>query len=78
MAINPTKIREAAGLSRRELAELMGFSPANGRISVQQLEQRPDWHLSTLARYIAALGGTAEIVVLVPTDEGVQELSFKL
>lgn len=62
-------IREAAGLSRTELAEWLGLSSRTGRITVSQIEGRDDWLLSSLAAYFKACGATAELVVTVAGEE---------
>lgn len=66
--INPREIRLAAGLSQAALAERMGMS-ATGQRTVSQIEAREDWLLSSLAAYIKAAGGTAELVVNVGDEE---------
>ena len=58
-------IREAAGRSRQEIADELGFSERSGRVSVAQMEGREDWLVSRLAAYIHASGGTAELIVKV-------------
>lgn len=58
-------MRAAAGLSRQEVADELGFSERSGAISVAQMEGRDDWLVSRLTAYIEALGGTAELVVNV-------------
>ncbi len=63
------EIRKAAGMSGTALAAAMGLSPVSGRQQVTQIEARDDWLLSRLARYIAAAGGTAELVVRVDGQE---------
>lgn len=61
-------IRAAAGMSQAALAEQMGMS-STGQRTVSQIEARDDWLLSSLAAYIRAAGGTAELVVTVGDDE---------
>lgn len=51
-------IRKARRLTQATLAEAMGTS--QGEIS--ELERRSDLYLSTLARYIEAMGGELELV----------------
>jgi transcriptional regulator with XRE-family HTH domain len=51
------ELRIAAGRTQKELAEAL--EQAQGEIS--RLEQRKDFHLSTLRRYVKALGGELEI-----------------
>jgi hypothetical protein len=67
-------IRLAANLTQREMAENLGLASKSGRVSAAQMEARKDWLLSRLASYIAAAGGTAELIVRVNG----QELSFTI
>jgi transcriptional regulator with XRE-family HTH domain len=62
-------VREAAGMSRRELADALGMSPRSGRITVAQIENRDDWLLSSLAAYLTAAGATAELTVTVGGEQ---------
>jgi transcriptional regulator with XRE-family HTH domain len=56
------QIRAAAGLTLQEMADALGMS---GRQGVSEIERRNDWLVSTLASYIRAAGGSAELVVWV-------------
>lgn len=67
-------VRDAAGLSRAELAERMGMSERSGRVTVAQIEKRSDWLVSSVAAFIAAAGGAAELTVKVNG----KELKFEL
>ena len=58
MAVTMRELRVIAGKSQVEVAEEMGV--AQGEIS--RLEGRSDTKLSTLERYVHALGGEVEIV----------------
>src|SRR5271165_2952347 len=51
------ELRLAAGKTQKQLAAAL--EQAQGEIS--RLEQRKDFHLSTLRRFVAALGGELEI-----------------
>ena len=53
--------REQLGKSQVELAELLGTSQPN----VSQLERSEDLQLSSIARYIHALGGQLQINAVV-------------
>jgi hypothetical protein len=55
-------LREAAGRTQVDVADAM--RAAQGDIS--RLEQREDVKLSTLLRYVEALGGELDIVVTMP------------
>lgn len=50
--------REATGRTQADVAEKTGM--AQGEIS--RLERRNDFHLSTVRRYVEALGGKLELV----------------
>lgn len=60
-------LREAVGKTQVEIAD----SAAMNQGDVSKLEQREDFRLSTLRRYIAALGGELELVVVLPTGKRV-------
>lgn len=52
-----TALREARGATQQQIADAWEVSQSN----VSQIERSPDIFLSTLDRYIAALGGHMEI-----------------
>ena len=54
-------LREAAGLTQEELAQRVDVTQSQ----LSKLEHREDFRLSTLRRYVAALGGQLEIVAVV-------------
>lgn len=54
------EIREHRSLSQSDLAEVLGTSQAR----VSQLENQHDLYLSTLKRYIEALGGELEVTAI--------------
>jgi DNA-binding transcriptional regulator YiaG len=56
------ELRRARELSQQTLAQLLGESQP----SVSKLEQRTDMYVSTLRRYIEAMGGELEIVARFP------------
>lgn len=56
------KLRKAQNLTQVEIAKKLGISQP----SVAALEQRTDMMLSTLAKYIEALGGRLEISAVFP------------
>jgi len=60
--IGLTAIREARGTTQQEIADAWDVSQAN----VSQIERTADIHLSTLRRYISALGGHIEIRAVFP------------
>jgi DNA-binding transcriptional regulator YiaG len=56
------ELRQARDLSQAALAE--AFETDQGNVS--RLEQRTDMYISTLRRYIEAMGGTLDIVARFP------------
>jgi predicted transcriptional regulator len=56
------KLREARGVTQTELARAWDVSQTN----VSRVEHEEDIYLSTLRRYVAALGGRLEINVVFP------------
>jgi len=60
MALN--ELREAVSLTQESLAETMGVKQA----SISKMERRSDMYLSTLRKFIEAMGGKLEIVAIMP------------
>jgi ribosome-binding protein aMBF1 (putative translation factor) len=56
------ELRRARELSQAQLAEALGEKQPN----ISQLEQRTDMYVSTLRRYIVAMGGELEIIARFP------------
>ena len=56
------ELRRARGISQQALAETLGARQP----SVSKLERQDDMHVSTLRKYIAALGGELEITARFP------------
>lgn len=56
------ELRRARQLSQQSIADDLGMDQGN----VSKLEQRADMYISTLRRYIEALGGSLEIVARFP------------
>jgi transcriptional regulator with XRE-family HTH domain len=54
-------LREAIGLTQEELAQRIAITQSQ----LSKLERRPDHRLSTLRRYVAALGGELELTAIV-------------
>ena len=54
-------LREAAGLTQEELAQRVAITQSQ----LSKLERREDHRISTIRRYVAALGGELEIVAVV-------------
>lgn len=55
-------LRKARALTQDRMAELLNI----GQDSVSRLEKRTDLLLSTLRSYVAAMGGTLDLVVSFP------------
>jgi DNA-binding transcriptional regulator YiaG len=58
LEMNLKNIREAAGMTQAEVAAALNIT--QGQVSLT--EQREDHRLSTLRRYVEALGGELEVV----------------
>ncbi|HEX2188488.1 MAG TPA: XRE family transcriptional regulator [Longimicrobiaceae bacterium] len=56
------ELRQARHMTQETLAEALGMKQA----SVSKLERRTDMYVSTLRRYIAAMGGELEITARFP------------
>jgi DNA-binding transcriptional regulator YiaG len=61
-ALSLSAIREQAGVTQVELAEVLHVTQAN----ISQLERKQDLYLSTLSRYVEALGGRLELQAVFP------------
>lgn len=57
-------VRRRRGLSQAAIAEALEVSQPN----VSRIEQEDDVYLSTLARYVAALGGHLEVLAVFPEE----------
>ncbi len=55
-------LRTARGLTQQEIAHILGTTQA----SVSRMERREDVHLSSLRRYVSALGGELEVTARFP------------
>lgn len=55
-------LRSETGVTQHQVAEALGVSQAN----VSRIEREEDVYLSTLRRYVAALGGELEINAVFP------------
>jgi transcriptional regulator with XRE-family HTH domain len=56
------ELREAAELTQVDLAKLVGLTQS----AVSQLEKKGDTRISTLRKYVQAIGGTLDLVVKMP------------
>lgn len=56
------RLRQSRNMTQDELAAAMGTTQA----SVSKLERRPDVHLSSMRRYVEAMGGELEITARFP------------
>ena len=63
LALN--ELREARKLTQAELADVLNVDQG----SISKLERRTDIYISTLRRYVEAMGGTLQIRVVFPEGE---------
>jgi DNA-binding XRE family transcriptional regulator len=66
------EIRRALKLSQDEIAEILHV----GQASIAKIEKRTDMYLSTLRRFIEAMGGELEIVARFRGDHTVKIRNF--
>jgi transcriptional regulator with XRE-family HTH domain len=59
-----SELRSRRGLSQAAIAEALSVSQPN----ISRIEQEDDVYLSTLARYVAALGGHLEVQAVFPDE----------
>ena len=64
-AMHLEELRKARAMTQTKLAEILGVN--QGEIS--KIEHRADLYVSTLANYIAALGGSLEIRAVFPDGD---------
>jgi predicted transcriptional regulator len=67
-----SELRRARRLSQEELAQTLHV----GQAAVAKLEKRADMYVSTLRRFVEAMGGELEIVARFP-DRDVRIKSFE-
>jgi DNA-binding XRE family transcriptional regulator len=58
-------LRQARGMTQEEMARALGTTQA----SVSRLERRADLHVSSLSRYVAAMGGELHVTARFPDGE---------
>lgn len=74
-AMRLAELRESRGLTQRQLAERLGVSQVN----VSRIERAEDTQLSTINRYVEALGGHLELrAVFDGTDQTEQSVPLAL
>ena len=56
------ELRQARAMSQEELAEVLGLNQA----TISKLERRTDMYLSSLRRFVEAMGGELEITARFP------------
>ncbi|MDB5856579.1 MAG: hypothetical protein JWQ76_268 [Ramlibacter sp.] len=66
-------LRKAAGQTQAEVAQTLGI----GQNAVSQLESRTDLYLSTLSKYVGALGLQLELALVTPAGERVALSNFR-
>ncbi len=59
------EFRKAVGLTQAEIAGKMAIAQE----SISRLEKREDMHISTLRRYVEALGGKLEFIITMPEED---------
>ncbi|MGH2877186.1 MAG: helix-turn-helix domain-containing protein [Solirubrobacteraceae bacterium] len=59
-----SELRNRRGLSQAAIADALSVSQPN----ISRIEQEDDVYLSTLARYVAALGGHLEVQAVFPDE----------
>lgn len=59
------EIRKHYGLTQRQVGELVG----TGQADIHQLENRVDSHVSTLRRFVEALGGELRVIARFPDQD---------
>lgn len=62
------ELRKALGITQVELADILGISQEN----ISRMEKRKDMKISTLRRYIEAVGGKLNLVVQLPGKEPIE------
>ncbi len=61
-ALALAEAREGRNVTQKELAEILGVTQAN----ISRIEREDDVYLSTLRKYVEALGGHLEIAAVFP------------
>ncbi len=65
-------LRKAMALTQAQLAEALGYRQA----TIAQMEKRSDLMLSTLRRYVEAMGGRLDLIVEFPNHAPVHLLGL--
>jgi transcriptional regulator with XRE-family HTH domain len=73
LAMAMRELRDKAGLTQTELAEVLGVTQAN----VSRIENEGDPHLSTLLGYVGALGADIAIKAIVNDIEEITLIEVK-
>ena len=63
------RIRQALALTQEQIAEELNV----GQAAISRLERRPDMYLSTLRRFVQAMGGELEVRARFPTGDVIIE-----
>lgn len=66
------QVRQAAGMTQTEVADAMDMAQSN----VSKLENQTDLHVSTLKRYVEALGGELHISATLPGKPPIELTSY--
>lgn len=62
------ELRKARALSQETLAEMLGWRQGD----ISKFERRTDAYLSTIRRYVEAMGGSLDLVVSFPNSKPVK------
>lgn len=65
MAMPLHELRHALSLSQQEIAQVLDV----GQASISKLERRTDMYVSTLRRFVEAMGGTLDVIARLPQGE---------
>jgi DNA-binding XRE family transcriptional regulator len=65
-ALALAKLREESGVTQQEIAASLGISQSSVSQLESRIERHEDVYLSTLGRYVAALGGQLELTAVFP------------
>jgi DNA-binding transcriptional regulator YiaG len=65
-ALALAKIRDESGVTQQEIAASLGISQSSVSQLESRIERHEDLYLSTLGRYVAAMGGHLELTAVFP------------
>ena len=65
-ALALAQLREDSGVTQQQMAGALGVSQSSVSQLESRIERREDLYVSTLGRYVAALGGHLELTAVFP------------